>query len=174
MVPNLSKRPRHVGRPAWPRSVRVAQSALASQSLAAHRRSHNRLQPAVGRSWVSVFSPATPPAALVEKRMYEAPRRLWTGLRLRSEGSLSVASISSNPRTGLIVSHQGWDMTQEVSGYGAGSSWDRTPPWQRSCGRLSRQNHYHISDIVSGRISSGGLLTVPYPEPLYHVSDHHS
>ena len=80
----------------------------------AERQRRSLLQPAVGRSWVSVLSPATPPAALAEKRMYGAPRRFQTGLRLQSEGSLSVTSISStaDPRTRLIVSRQRWEMTQ--------------------------------------------------------------
>ena len=35
----------------------------------------------------------------------------------------------ADPPTGLIVSHQGWDPTQAVSGCAGGSSRDRTPRW---------------------------------------------
>src|SRR5215471_7345586 len=66
-------------------SDRFPQSTLASQSLAIRRRK------AVGERFVP---PATPSAAVAEKRMYGAPRRVRTGQRFQ-EGSLSVASISS-------------------------------------------------------------------------------
>src|SRR6516225_627116 len=40
-----------------------------------------------------------------------------------------IARRPADPRTGLIVSHQGWDMTQAVSGCGGGGLRDRTPRW---------------------------------------------
>ena len=129
---------------------------------------------------MSISSPATPSAALAEKRMYDAAGAC--GLVADPSRGIALSPRSArpaDPRTGLVVSHQrmghhpgrfrlwwrqlmGSDATLDnahvAEDYLArtttmyriiavgGSSWDRTPPWQRSCDRLSRQNHYHISD----------------------------
>jgi hypothetical protein len=41
----------------------------------------------------------------------------------------SYMRFSARAAGWCIVSHQGWDMTQAVSGCGGGSSRDRTPRW---------------------------------------------
>ena len=111
---------------------------------------------AVGERFVSRHTSA----ALAEKRMYDAAGAC--GLVADPSRGIALSPRSArpaDPRTGLIVSHQGWDTTQAVSGCGGGSSWDRTPRWTTLMWRKT---------ISSGPLPCTGLQLaglVLYPEP---------
>ena len=85
------------------------------------------------------------------------PRPASTQSRDRSLSPPSARP--ADPPTGLIVSHQGWDMTQAFPAVVAAAHGIGRHAGQRSCGgRLSRQDPTMCRIIAVGRI-------VLYPEP---------